>query len=312
METLLTWILDTVNHGGYLGVYIALTLVFSLFPFPSQVVLIPAGYLAHEGELELWKIIAAGSAGGVTGAFFNYTLASRLGRRFFLRYGRYLFIAPESLLKIERFFRRYGSFSVFAGLISPAIGQLVTLPAGLARMPLRSFSLAVFAGAVTWNSMMVLLGYFSGQYRQWLMGHLHLITIALLGIVGLMVVFYVYRQRHPGSFRIGRRIGRGVIALYRFFSALMPGKCRYYPTCSEYALWQLDHRSLPSAAWHSALRILRCNQLFPGGIDSPTCRFSPPPLLCLHPFPPEKIRYWLVPAQGDRCYIIRRFPSKEL
>ena len=93
----------------------------------------------------------------------------------------------------------------------------------------------------------------------------------------------------------------------RFFTLIGFGSCRYYPSCSEYAKWQFENNSILSAFYHSFIRILRCNQLFPGGIDYPLHeRFcKKPTALAL-----DSIKYWLVPKQKDRFFIIKNFDYK--
>lgn len=95
----------------------------------------------------------------------------------------------------------------------------------------------------------------------------------------------------------------------RFFTLIGFGSCRYYPTCSEYAKWQFENNSLPSAFYHSFVRILRCNQLFPGGIDYPVVT-----RLKLDPATPapDKIKYWYVPKPNNRFFIIKNFSYKGL
>ncbi|MEA3372619.1 MAG: membrane protein insertion efficiency factor YidD [Campylobacterota bacterium] len=101
-----------------------------------------------------------------------------------------------------------------------------------------------------------------------------------------------------------------LLAFYqRFITLIGFGSCRYYPTCSEYAKWQFEENSIPSAFYHSFLRILRCNQLFPGGIDYPLLD-----KLCLKPtkLAIDSIKFWLVPDQKNRFFIIKNFDYKGL
>ncbi len=93
---------------------------------------------------------------------------------------------------------------------------------------------------------------------------------------------------------------------YQYISRMLPGSCRYYPSCSEYARWQFEFNRIDRALAQSTLRILRCNQLFEGGIDYPVIKYTPPRLLCLATKIP-KIKYWLVPKKRGSFYVIKDY-----
>jgi len=93
---------------------------------------------------------------------------------------------------------------------------------------------------------------------------------------------------------------------YQYISRLLPGSCRYYPTCSEYAKWHFELNRADKAFLQSGLRILRCNQLFEGGIDYPIINYTPPRLLCLTTKQP-KIKYWFVPKEKSSFYVIKDY-----
>ena len=197
-------ILDTIAHMGYWGIAAALAVVFSFFPFPSQPVLITAGYLAFQGEMSFWGVVAAGTLGGLAGSHVNYFLAMKLGRPLVIRYGRKVWITEERLFRMERFFATYGKFSVFIGLLFPGVGQLITIPAGLARMPYASFLVSVAGGAFFWNVMMVSLGYFFGENKAALAQHKEEVTFALLlGVLAAVTLYALFARR--------RAIRRGTV-----------------------------------------------------------------------------------------------------
>ena len=200
MESLhaaIDFIVATVGGWGYPGIFLMMALESSFFPFPSEVVMIPAGYLAYRGEMNLPLAILAGIAGSLAGALFNYWLALRLGRPFLARYGKYVLVREHTLQRMEDFFARHGHISTFTGRLIPAVRQYISLPAGLARMNLFTFSLYTALGAGIWVAILALLGYFIGHNEAALKEYLRLITAALLAGIVILVVLYV-RQKLRG------------------------------------------------------------------------------------------------------------------
>lgn len=149
--------------------------------------------------MQLSAAIITGAAGSLLGALFNYFLALKFGRAFLLRYGKYLLLKPESLEKLERFFAKHGEISTFNGRLIPGIRQYISMPAGLARMPLGRFSFYTILGAGIWVSVLALLGYYLGANEERVAVYLRSATvIALVSVVGLSL-FYYLRHRNKGS-----------------------------------------------------------------------------------------------------------------
>ncbi len=198
MEAIVTWIVTTVGQWGYPGIVALMFLESSFFPFPSEIVVVPAGYLAARGEMALGLVVAAGIAGSLGGALFNYWLAARWGRPLFERYGRYLLVRPAHLARAERFFARHGHVSTFIGRLLPGIRQYISLPAGLARMDLKLFAIFTALGAGIWVVILALLGYFIGNNQELLQRWLHEITAGLAAACLLIAAVYIRHQRRAG------------------------------------------------------------------------------------------------------------------
>nr|WP_218147900.1 DedA family protein [Hydrogenimonas thermophila] len=193
MAEIVNWIVETVGTLGYLGIFIMMFLESSFFPFPSEVAMIPAGYLASKGEMNLITAFVAGAGGSLAGAIFNYILGHKLGRPFLIKYGKYFFIKEETIKKTELFFQKYGSASTLFGRLIPGIRQYISLPAGIAKMPLLSFSIYTFIGAGIWCIVLLSLGYIFGEHEDKIQEAMHYI---LLGIsILIIVVFYYFRKK---------------------------------------------------------------------------------------------------------------------
>ncbi len=155
---------------GFLLIFIFMTIESSFIPFPSEVVMIPAGFLAVRGELltgNFWVDAALavlfGTLGSLAGAYINYFLALTLGRTALYKYGKYFFLDEKTLKRAEEFFREYGDIGTFVCRLLPAIRQLISLPAGLAKMHFGRFTFFTAAGAGIWVIILTAAGAWIGH-----------------------------------------------------------------------------------------------------------------------------------------------------
>ena len=191
LHEIVDFIVSTVSDLGYIGIFIMMFLESSFFPFPSEVVMVPAGYLASKGEMNIYMAIGAGIIGSLAGAVFNYLLAVKYGRAFLSKYGKYVLVKEETLQKMEDFFAKHGHISTFSGRLIPAVRQYISLPAGLARMNLWKFSLYTSLGAGIWVLILTLLGYFIGQNEAMVKEYLQMIIVSILVLLGILIFFYI-------------------------------------------------------------------------------------------------------------------------
>ncbi len=183
-------LVDLIFDWGYLGIFLMMAIESSFIPFPSEIVLIPAGYLASQGDMSLGMIMVAALGGSMVGAFINYFLALTLGRKILQKYGKYFFIKESALEKMENYFEKHGHISTFIGRLIPGIRQLISIPAGLSRMNLGIFSLYTAMGAGIWALILTLLGYFIGENQELIDIYLKQITMAVVG--SLVVIGFIY------------------------------------------------------------------------------------------------------------------------
>ncbi len=198
-SALINWLVRTIGSMGYCGIVGLMFLESSFFPFPSEVVMPPAGYLAHQGQMSLPLVLLSGMAGSLLGALFNYWLSLRYGRPFFIKYGKYFGVTEEVLDKADTFFARHGHISTFVGRLIPVIRQYISLPAGIARMNLARFCLYTSLGAGIWIVILTFLGYWLGTNKSLIDRYLSEISVALAIGCALLVVVYILRQRRGKS-----------------------------------------------------------------------------------------------------------------
>ena len=213
LETFIQWLLDRFRDIGYPGIVVLMAIESSILPLPSELVMPPAGYLAAKGELSLPLVIVCGVLGSVVGALANYGLAAWLGRAFIHRLGRYVLVSERSLERSERFFARHGEISTFAARMLPVIRHLISLPAGLARMPIPRFAGFTALGAGIWCTVLTIIGWTIGRKESVLLGALNVevrrdATRAMTIIVPALIVItlvYAWTRRGTPEEREGER-----------------------------------------------------------------------------------------------------------
>jgi membrane protein DedA with SNARE-associated domain len=194
-----------LSRLDYFTIFLLMMVESTFIPFPSEVVVPPAAYLAAGGELNVFLVVVSATLGAVVGALINYALAYFLGRPVIYRlansrFGRLCLLSQEKVEKSERYFNRHGGVATFTGRLVPGIRQLISLPAGLAKMKLWKFVLYTALGAGAWNCVLAALGWYLhgfvpeealqatiNQYSE----HIKLVILAMLVVA---VVWFVGRR----------------------------------------------------------------------------------------------------------------------
>lgn len=201
MEQIIAWLVEAIGKMGYPGIIALMFLESSFFPFPSEVVVPPAGYLASQGQMNIYLVVFCGILGSLLGAFFNYLIALWLGRPLLLRYGKYFFLPPERFQKVDRFFFDHGEISTFVCRLIPGIRQYISFPAGLARMNLLKFSLYTALGAGIWVVVLAWIGYLVGNNMALVKQYSRQATFALIAGIAVLLFIYLYRFLTRGNNR---------------------------------------------------------------------------------------------------------------
>lgn len=165
------WFFDWfVNNASYLFVFIFMVIESSFIPFPSEVVVPPAAYLAvQKGDMNLFVIVLVATAGALCGALINYVLSLVIGRPIVYafadsRIGHACLIDRAKVVRAEAYFDKHGAISTFIGRLIPAVRQLISIPAGIARMNIWAFCLYTSLGALVWNAILAFLGWWLAQH----------------------------------------------------------------------------------------------------------------------------------------------------
>lgn len=199
LQEIFSAILDTIFAFGYPGIFLLMVIESSFIPFPSEVIMIPAGYLAQQGKMNFSIVVLCGILGSLVGAFINYYLALFFGRSILERFGKFFLISKGKLEKADKFFERHGHISTFTGRLIPMIRQLISIPAGITRMNIASFTFFTSLGAGIWALILTMLGYFIGHNEALIAEYLQQITIGILAFIALLASAYVYFYRRRAA-----------------------------------------------------------------------------------------------------------------
>lgn len=204
-----------VENANYTFVFVFMVIESSFVPFPSEVVVPPAAYLACTNagagaDMNVFVVVIVATLGAMVGAFINYYLALWIGRPVVYafadsRMGHALLINREKVEKAENYFDKHGAISTFIGRLIPAIRQLISIPAGIARMNIVQFAIFTFLGALLWNGILGALGFWLAetvspedlfdkveQYNKYL-------TVGGYGLAAICVILILYNAFKPKS-----------------------------------------------------------------------------------------------------------------
>jgi len=204
-ELLRVWF-HWVEVWGYAGVFILMAMESSIIPVPSELVIPPAAFWAAQGQMSFAGVILAGTAGSYFGSIVNYWLSLVLGRPMVERYGKYVFLPHEKIQLAERWLKEFGTFGVFIARLLPVVRHLISIPAGLLKMPISPFSLATLFGAGLWCTILAWFGQeIIGSHPDVLhspeammaliKSEMHWIVLACVGLALLYGVVIVYQRK---------------------------------------------------------------------------------------------------------------------
>lgn len=204
LDHLAQYVMDFVQRVGYPGLFLLITLESTLVPIPSELVMPFAGVLASRGELSLPVILIINTTAALLGSGISYWIGAAGGKPLLLRYGKYALIRAKDIEMTERFFARHGKATILVGRFLPVVRHIISVPAGIARMPLVPFFTQTFIGSTIWGSILIILGYHFGESfleTAKSLKHIDLIVgVVILGVLlALAIRFMVRRRREAAS-----------------------------------------------------------------------------------------------------------------
>ena len=206
VDKVLAWYSANMNYASIAAL---MGVESSFIPFPSEVVIPPAAFVASDPTSALYVsdiflvniglIVLVGTVGAMVGAIVNYLLAMWLGRPIIYKFadsklGHLCLLSSEKIQKAENYFNDHGKVSTFVGRLIPAIRQLISIPAGLSRMHFGQFMLYTFLGALIWNTILATLGYVANGQMDLIKQYSHELSVAILIIVGVVAIALIAKH----------------------------------------------------------------------------------------------------------------------
>ncbi len=191
---LANFVINIISNSGYLGIFALMTIESALIPIPSEIIMPFSGYLVFTGKFNPILVIIAGGAGNLAGSLIAYFIGIKLGREVILRYGKYILLKKSHLDWAESFFEKHGNKTTFVTRLLPGIRTYISLPAGIAKMNLKKFSVYTFAGSIIWSAMLTYAGMALGEEWNKIRDYSHYID-AIVGIAIIIIVIIIIKKR---------------------------------------------------------------------------------------------------------------------
>lgn len=197
-----TWIVNFISSAGYWGIFVLMALESALIPVPSEIIMPFSGFLVWEEKLSWWPVILWGTIGNLVGSIVAYFIGKYGGRTLVLKYGKCILLSSDDVERAEKWFNKYGSASIFFSRLLPVVRTFISLPAGIARMPLFKFCLYTFLGSLPWSILLTYSGLIAGENWKSLEVYFRKLDWVILALIILIVAWYLYEKlthRHSAS-----------------------------------------------------------------------------------------------------------------
>jgi membrane protein DedA with SNARE-associated domain len=195
MDALHELITHNIDRFGYLAIFLLMVLESACVPIPSEITMPFGGLLAASGRLELWAVGVVGAVANLVGSWIAYAVGATGGRAFILRYGRYVRVREHEIDRADRWFDEHGDAAVFWSRLLPVVRTFISLPAGIARMPLARFSVYTLAGCVPWSFGLAYGGYVLGRNWERLARNMQDASYVVAALIMIAVVALLVRAR---------------------------------------------------------------------------------------------------------------------
>jgi len=193
IETVTNFAIYLIENLGYWGVFIGMTLESACIPLPSEVIMPLSGFVVYRGEMSLLGITIVGAVGNLIGSWIAYFVGLKGGRPFLEKYGKYVLISPKKLDMAHEWFDKYGHEAVLISRVLPIIRTFISLPAGIAEMDLKKFSIYTFLGSLPWCFVLAYIGFMLGPKWNIIEEYFHYMDIVVVIALVILAIYLVHK-----------------------------------------------------------------------------------------------------------------------
>ena len=188
---------DFIAAGGLAGIFFLMTLESMCLPVPSEIVMTFGGWLAFDGRLDFWGVVLAGTLGCLAGSLIAYYIGDKGGRALVHRYHRALHVSEDSIRGAEEWFLKHGDLAVFGSRLLPVVRTFISLPAGLAKMNVKRFTILTFVGSLIWCIVLTYVGFVLGANWESIREFTLPLTIIVVAVTVAVLIWYFkfYKKR---------------------------------------------------------------------------------------------------------------------
>ncbi len=198
LETIVLWVISIIATVGYPGIFLLMAIESALIPIPSEVIMPFSGFLVSQGKFNLWIVILVGALGNLAGSWVAYGLGyygeKRLIRKLVVKYGRFILLTEEEFDNSIKLFNKYGQWAAAVSRVLPAIRTVISLPAGIARLPFWKFSALTFFGSLIWSTVLTLVGVKLGENWEAIRPIFRKFDFFIVILAIILIGAYVYHK----------------------------------------------------------------------------------------------------------------------
>ena len=194
IDVLARVVVQTIDFLGYPGVFFLMLIESCGIPMPSEIIMPFSGFLVAVGKMNFWAVSFVGAFANLAGSLIAYWIGLKGGRALIEKYGKYVLISKRDLDLADRWFARFGNWTVFFGRLLPVVRTYISFPAGVAKMEIKRFSLYTFAGALPWSILFTWLGVKMGDNWEQIREKLHNFDLAILALIIIGIAWYIWRH----------------------------------------------------------------------------------------------------------------------
>lgn len=210
IQTVTHIIITFIESTGYWGIFILMTAESALIPIPSEITMPFAGFLAFQGKLNVYLVIFVGAFANLIGSLLAFGLGwwgeEHLIRNIIKKYGKFLLISEHEYNQAEKWFRKYGEKIVFTSRVLPIVRTFISLPAGVAEMDVKKFSIYTFVGSLIWSIFLTSIGFILGKNWNSIEVYYRKFEYLIILVLGLIFLYYLYHKIQKLSSKKGKKM----------------------------------------------------------------------------------------------------------